>query len=97
MSGSYHAHLLKTPKEVYRALAYVLMNVRKHWKQKHGKAPTRVQIDEASSARWFEGFTRKLAADRTGTREVGRPRSWLLKSGWKAHGLIDPATLPGCP
>ena len=95
ISGPYHAHLLKTSQEVYRALAYVLMNVRKHWKQKHGKAPARVQIDEASSARWFEGFTRELKADRTGEREVGHARSWFLTTGWRKLGLINPAIIPG--
>ena len=95
MLGSYHAHLLKTPQQVRRALAYVLMNVRKHWSQKHGEPPNRVQIDEASSARWFEGFTRELPADRTGEREVGHPRSWLLTLGWKQRGLINPAIIPG--
>ncbi len=60
LSGSYHAHLLKTPREVYRALAYMLMNVRKHFRQKHGQAPQQVRLDEASSARWFGGFSRVL-------------------------------------
>ena len=26
MAGPYHAHLLETPREVYRAIVYVLMN-----------------------------------------------------------------------
>ena len=94
LSGEYHAHLLKTPREVYRAIAYVLMNIRKHYKQKHAKAPF-VRIDSASSSRWFEGFTRYLPAARTGEREVARPRSWLLSTGWKHYGAIDPATVPG--
>jgi len=95
LSGSYHAHLLKTPREVYRALAYVLMNVRKHFRQKHGRAPREVRLDEASSARWFGGFTRQLPADRTGDCEVSQPRSWLLRDGWKIYGRIDPAFVPG--
>ena len=97
MSGSYHAHLLKTPKEVYRALAYVLMNVRKHFRQKRGRAPEKMRLDEASSARWFRGFTLQLPADRTGPCEVAQPRSWLLHDGWKQYGRIDPAFVPGSP
>ena len=30
LSGAYHAHILKCPSEVRRALAYVLLNARKH-------------------------------------------------------------------
>ena len=95
MGDPYHAHLLKTPREAYRAIVYVLMNIRKHWSQKKGRPPHTVQIDMASSARWFEGFTRLLPADRTGPREIAEPRSWLLQTGWKHYGPIDPATVPG--
>jgi REP element-mobilizing transposase RayT len=95
LSGSYHAQLLKTPRQVYRAIAYVLMNTRKHFKQRHGREPRKVQLDEASSARWFTGFARLLPADRTGSCEVSHPRSWLLGKGWRKHGLIDPAFVPG--
>jgi REP element-mobilizing transposase RayT len=95
LSGSYHAHLLKTPREVYRAIAYVLMNTRKHFRQKHGRAPQQVQLDPASSARWFEGFRRLLPADRNGRCEVSWARSWLLRDGWRKFGSIDPAFVPG--
>ena len=95
LSGRYHTHFLGTPMEVFRAIAYVLMNLRKHYRQRHGRAPSSVWLDENSSARWFEGFSHELAADRPGEREVGRPRSWLLKKGWKRHGLTDPEMIPG--
>ncbi len=94
ISGPYHAHLLRTPNEVFRAISYVLLNIRKHWCQSH-RDPPPVQIDAASSARWFDGFTRSLNADRSGEPEVGRPRSWLLSQGWKQYGMIDPAVVPG--
>ena len=32
--GRYHLRLLRTPPEVRNALAYVLLNVRKHWRQR---------------------------------------------------------------
>ncbi len=94
LSGPYHAHLLRSANEVHRAIAYVLLNIRKHWSQKHRRAP-RVQIDEASSARWFEGFSRQLPADRAGVCEVSRPRCWLLSRGWRHYGPISPALIPG--
>ena len=94
LSGRYHTHFLRSPTEAFHAIAYVLLNVRKHHRQKHNQ-PLPVEIDPFSSARWFDHFTRFLPADRTGEREVGRPRSWLLFEGWQDHGNIDPAMIPG--
>ena len=94
LRGPYHAHLLRSAAEAHRAIAYVLLNIRKHMSQKHRQAPF-VKIDEASSARWFEGFSRQLPAQRAGECEVSRPRSWLLSKGWRRYGSIDPALIPG--
>ncbi|HVN40942.1 MAG TPA: transposase [Myxococcota bacterium] len=46
--GRYHVRALRTPREVRNALAYVLLNVRKHWKQRTGSAPP-LRLDQASS------------------------------------------------
>jgi hypothetical protein len=27
--------------------------------------------------------------------EVARPRTWLLRVGWRRHGLVDPSEVPG--
>ena len=93
--GRYHVRALRTPAEVRRALAYVLLNARKHWKQSKGIAPP-VQLDEASSARWFDGW-KLLPRGPTdpGPREVAGARTWLLTRGWRRHGLVDPAEVPG--
>jgi REP element-mobilizing transposase RayT len=93
--GRYHVRALATPKEVRNALAYVLMNARKHWKQLRGIVPP-VRLDEASSGRWFDGW-RVLPRGPTGAgpREVAPARSWLLARGWRRHGLLDPAEVPG--
>src|SRR5262245_66049738 len=56
--GRYHLRILRTPREVRSALAYVLLNVRKHWRQRFGVAPP-VRLDEASSGRWFDGWRRE--------------------------------------
>ena len=96
LDGRYHLRLLKTPREVRNALAYVLLNARKHFSQRTGTAPP-VRLDEASSGRWFAGWRRRLRGP-TGegsVREVAFPRSWLLSTGWRRHGLVDPAELPG--
>jgi hypothetical protein len=95
LDGRYHLRLLKTPREVRNALAYVLLNVRKHWRQRNGQAPP-VQLDEASSGRWFDGW--KLlprGPDDAGVREVAPARTWLLTRGWRRHGLVDPGEVPG--
>lgn len=59
--------------------------------------------DPASSARWFDGW--KLVK-RMGPRApedaaahespaVARAKTWLLRVGWRRHGLLDPAEVPG--
>jgi len=102
LDGRYHHRLLRTPREVRRALAYVLLNARRHWsKRRAGQRPP-VRLDEASSARWFDGWRlawrSRLAPSDGGER--GRPetapaRTWLLRIGWRRHGLIDPNEVPG--
>jgi hypothetical protein len=49
----YHAHLLRTPREVRNALVYVLNNFRKHVRGARG-------LDPRSSARWFDGWRRSF-------------------------------------
>lgn len=93
--GRYHLRVLRTPREVRNALAYVLLNVRKHWRQRYGVAPP-VRLDVASSGAWFDGWIRPPPTpELPGARAVARPRGWLLREGWRRHGLVDPAEVPG--
>ncbi len=95
LDGRYHLRILRTPREVRNALAYVLLNVRKHWRQRHGQAPP-VKLDEASSGRWFTGWKRKPRGPTGGGPcEVAAPHTWLLQKGWRRRGLIDPSEVPG--
>src|SRR5436190_7629403 len=55
--GRYHLRVLRTPREVRHALAYVLLNARKHWRQRNGTTPP-VVLDVASSGAWFDGWKR---------------------------------------
>ncbi|HEX5067393.1 MAG TPA: transposase [Myxococcota bacterium] len=93
--GRYHVRALRTPREVRNALAYVLLNARKHWRQRTGVAPP-MKLDEASSAAWFDGWRRRRwplpSADRP---PIAPPRTWLLRAGWRRHGLLDPSEVPG--
>jgi REP element-mobilizing transposase RayT len=95
--GRYHIRVLRTPREVRNAIAYVLLNARKHWVQRHGVAPA-VRLDEAASGAWFTGWRRPppgLAEASAGPRPVAEPHTWLLRTGWRRHGLLDPAEVPG--
>ena len=93
--GRYHLRSLRTPREVRNALAYVLLNVRKHWRQRYGTAPP-VRLDAASSGAWFDGWSRPPpTTEIRWLREVTQARTWLLTEGWRLHGLVDPAEVPG--
>jgi putative transposase len=78
-SDRYHARALATPRMVRNALVYVLQNARKHL--------ALLGIDPCSSARWFDGFadTKPASLSEPPTR---LPRTWLLRVGWRRHGLI---------
>src|SRR5688572_21767175 len=98
LDGRYHHRSLRTPREVRRALAYVLLNARRHLAKARGAARAgAARLDPASSARWFDGWRRGVALapqPEDAVPEVARPRSWLLRVGWRRHGLVDPAELP---
>jgi REP element-mobilizing transposase RayT len=99
LDGRYHHRLLRTPREVRRALAYVLLNARRHLAKRRGIARTATaHLDGASSARWFDGWRPQavshLPAER-GDPEVAEARTWLLRIGWRRHGLVDPREVPG--
>jgi len=92
LDGRYHHRVLRTPREVRRALAYVLLNARRHLR-KRGSTTGGVRLDPTSSARWFDGWRRQAAgsvSEPSAHPEVARPRTWLLRMGWRGHGLIDP-------
>jgi uncharacterized protein (DUF3084 family) len=95
--GRYHVRALGTPREVRNALAYVLLNARRHRAQRRGSPPP-VQLDEGSSGAWFDGWKRLPRGPTEpdpGRREVAAARTWLLSRGWRRHGLVDPAEVPG--
>ncbi len=90
LADRYHSRALRTPREVRSALRYVLLNGRKH-----ATKPRGTRIDPASSGRWFDGWRRTPGPARTGPAAVAAPRTWLLRVGWRRHGLLDPAEVPG--
>ena len=94
LADRYHRHTLRTPREVRNALAYVLLNARKHWHQRTGSTPP-VELDEGSSAAWFDGWVRRARRSSSEPCPVAPARTWLLRIGWRRHGLLDPAEVPG--
>ena len=94
-AGRYHARYLCTPAEVRRALCYVLNNWRRH-RQDRGRTAWRV--DPFSSAMYFDGWRGDVprwelpAGER---RPVAIATFWLLATGWRRYGEIDPLEIPG--
>jgi REP element-mobilizing transposase RayT len=88
----HHLHVLRTPREARHGLVYVLNNGRKH-----SAIDRRVRFDPCSSASFFAGWRGIAGASLDASAPVRAPRSWLLQTGWKRHGLIDPFEMPRCP
>jgi REP element-mobilizing transposase RayT len=104
LADRYHVRLLRTPKEVRLALRYVLLNARHHAGRTRAGSSFRIALDPASSAQWFDGWKRDMAGGDASSRPAGnarppvaRARTWLLTVGWRRHGLLDPADVPGRP
>ena len=98
LAERYHLRLLPTPRQVHHALRYVLLNARRH----AATLARRATLDPASSAPWFDGWRRRTPrapdhepASKSRRSPVARPRTWLLRVGWRRHGLIDPSDVPG--
>jgi len=95
LADRYHLRVLRTPREVWNALRYVLLNGRHHASRPAGP----VLLDPASSARWFDGWKIDAGALEIGAplsrKAVARARTWLLAVGWKRYGPLDPADVPG--
>lgn len=86
----YHARPLRTPREVRYALAYTRLNARKHGARVHG-------IDPCSSGAAFDGWRERGARALAGivAPPVAAARTWLLRVGWRRHGLISTEDVPG--
>lgn len=88
----YHARSLCTPREVFNALRYVLLNRKHHSSEKKF---SKHWVDPFSSAPWFTGWAEPISRyawmvkDLIGTPAPTKPPTvWLLTTGWKQHGLL---------
>jgi REP element-mobilizing transposase RayT len=84
----YHARALETPREVRHGIVYVLMNWKKH-------VPSAKGIDRCSSALSFSGWSAHPSLGPPVQDDaVQRPATWLLRTGWKRHGLVAVSEAP---
>ncbi len=100
LADRYHLSVLRNPSQVRNALAYVLLNARRHAAKGGRRLSSAARLDPGSSGRWFEGWRWRPAADGPGPplargAPVARARFWLLAEGWRRRGLLDPDEVPG--
>ena len=79
----FHSRVLKTPREVRNTLAYVLLNTNHHGVRYVDGC------DPCSSGVSFDGWkdAKNTGAD-SSPGFLARARTWLLRVGWRRHGLI---------
>jgi REP element-mobilizing transposase RayT len=95
LADRYHLHVLRSPREVRAALAYVLLNARRHLAKLGQRLPRVTVVDPASSGRWFDGWKPNVEPLGVDPPAVASARTWLLRIAWRRHGLIDLAEVPG--
>ena len=94
--GRYNLMLLKSRRQVRFALAYVLLNARKHARDLR-RRPGAGEIDPCSSGGWFDGW--KRGTPRPGPSreppEVAPARFWMTTVGWRMYGRVAISEVPG--
>jgi putative transposase len=92
----YHSSQIRTARYARHALAYVLNNWRRHREDFANGRMLTAYLDEYSSAFGFDGWTMTFARPRDyDPLPVSKPETWLLRTGWRRYGLIDPHECPG--
>ncbi len=90
----WHGRALSTPREVRNALAYVLLNARKHQTIPFGLDPCAsvAWSADAFADRVYREGLEMMAAERA--PPVARARTWLLSTGWLRYGRLRLADFP---
>jgi REP element-mobilizing transposase RayT len=96
----YHLTVVRSPTQARNVLAYVMNNWRKHREDQSGAASTAL-VDRFSSGISFpdwreredEPWMWRVPEDHEPLL-VYRPRSWLLREGWKRAGTISAREVP---
>jgi putative transposase len=97
----YHAVILSTPRQVRNCVAYVMNNWRHH--AEHARPlRRRWKIDPYSTALAFDGWkerehteVRMRVPDGYDGPLTWLPKTWLLREGWRRHGLVSIYETPG--
>jgi REP element-mobilizing transposase RayT len=96
----YHARLICTPTQARNSISYVLNNWRRH-KHDQGMETMFWDLDYYSSGPGFDGWaelehTPLLHPTPDYPRlSVRRPKTWLLRTGWRQAGPISMRDTPG--
>jgi putative transposase len=97
----YHAEIIDSPRQARHALAYILNNWRKHAEDRRDPRIKDWDHDWFSTAwsftDWAELADEHFLRFPPPTYEallVRRPSTWLLRDGWKRHGLISYHEVP---
>ena len=97
----YHARMITSPRQAHRELAYVLNNWRKRGEDREGVARTWI-IDPYATGWCFDGWRERADSPFVWQLRASYepipvyvPRMWLLREGWRRHGLISTHEVPG--
>jgi REP element-mobilizing transposase RayT len=89
----YHAVELGSARQIRNALAYVLLQERRHAAQR--QAAMTSARDPCSSAPLFDGFTSGRPRAGPWSDTVVEAGGWMLRAGWRRYGAIDLREVPG--
>jgi hypothetical protein len=91
----YFARILRTPRQTRNCLCYLLNNCRRHDAQRRRTRPEG-WIDPCSSGVFFDGWRDAPVVAVAGRDPpVSVAHGWLLRVGWRRHGLISVDEVPG--
>jgi REP element-mobilizing transposase RayT len=99
----YHAEIITSPRQARHAISYVLNNWHKHEEDRAPFART-WKIDPYSSGVTFPDWKERIdepflwrGPQTYDPLVVYQPRTWLLREGWKKHGLVSYNERPSEP
>jgi hypothetical protein len=94
----FHSTEITCPRQMRSTLSYILNNWRHHHEDRQCARARAAILDPYSSALALDGWrgfgTFRPPADYT-PLPVSSPRTWLLATGWRLCGALDPFAVPG--
>ncbi len=93
--GRYHRVDITTPRQTRHALAYVLNNWRRHREDVTTPGAENALVDPYSTALSFDGWRDLDELPMWDRLPSAEPTTWLLRVGWRRHGLLGVREVPG--